>query len=68
MGLKGFHVFFILVSIVFTVGFGIWGIRDYSSTTSVRNLFLGIGSLAAAVALVAYLIWFLIKSKKLNQP
>ncbi len=68
MGLKGFHVFFILVSIVFTIGFGLWGIRDYSGTTGVRNLFLGIGSLAAAVALLVYLIWFLIKSKKLNQP
>jgi quinol-cytochrome oxidoreductase complex cytochrome b subunit len=68
MGLRGFHIFFILVSIAFAVGLGIWGVRDYARTASPLNLFIGIGSFAAAAALTAYLIWFVIKSKKLTQP
>jgi hypothetical protein len=63
MGLKAFHIVFIVVSVASSLGFGVWGIRDYSQSASGVNLALGMGSLALAVVLLVYGRWFLRKLK-----
>jgi len=63
MSLKAVHIFFILLSITLAGGFGIWAVRNYSATGSLVNGALGIASFACGVALVMYLVWFVIKIK-----
>ena len=48
LSLKGFHIVFIVASIMLCLGFGVWAIRS-------DRLGLGIGSLAVAGALIVYL-------------
>jgi uncharacterized membrane protein HdeD (DUF308 family) len=67
MGLKGFHVVFILLSIATAAGFGLWAIDNYLATQDVVILCLGIASLLAGAALLGYLIWFVSKIRKLKQ-
>ena len=66
MGLKAFHIVFISVSIALTVGFGVWGIRDYGLSGSGMNLGLGLASLAISLVLLVYGWWFLRKLKGIN--
>ncbi|MEE9165846.1 MAG: hypothetical protein V3U24_00065 [Candidatus Neomarinimicrobiota bacterium] len=55
MSLKVFHIFFITVSILFSFGFGIWGLHAYLQQTSgVEYLWLGIVSLLSGAILVVY--------------
>ena len=63
MSLKAFHIFFIVVSIATTVGFGVWATRDFAQTGSWVNLTLGTGSFVASVLLAVYGVWFLRKLK-----
>ncbi len=63
MSLKGFHIAFITVSTGLAVGFGIWAIRDYKANGEAASLFIGVGSLIGAVALVSYGLWFIKKLK-----
>jgi hypothetical protein len=65
MSLKAFHVFFIVVSIVFAVGFGVWGLREHSAGRNGGHLALGVISFAVGAALVAYLVSFV---RKLRNP
>lgn len=65
MSLRFFHLFFIVVSIVVAIGFGIWSLRAHSAGLDGAYLALGVMSLVAGVALVIYL--FLIV-KKLRRP
>ena len=66
MSLKAFHIFFIVVSIVTTVGFGIWAALDFAQSGSWVHLSLGMGSLVASVALAFYGVWFLRKLKHVS--
>lgn len=63
MSLKAFHVFFIIVATLFSVGFGVWGVRSYLLTSDGENLVLGILSLVISVVLAWYFKWFLKKLK-----
>lgn len=54
MSLKAFHLFFIVVSILFTLAFGAWGIVDYRDSHSTINLAMGILSLLISGVLIAY--------------
>ncbi len=63
MSLKAFHIGFITVSTGLAVGFGVWAIRDYNANGEATSLVIGIGSLAGAVALVTYGVWFIKKLK-----
>ena len=60
MSLKAFHILFIVLSVLVTLGFGIWSLRSttYGSPT------IGILSLVASVALVIYGVLFLQKLKR----
>ncbi|MBI2928803.1 MAG: hypothetical protein HYY24_24330 [Verrucomicrobia bacterium] len=55
MSLKFFHILFIILSIVLAFGFGIWSMMQYfDGAGGALYLVLGLGSLAAGVALVFY--------------
>ena len=61
--LKAFHIFFIAVSTVLAVGFGVWATRDFAASGNWVNLTLGVGSFLASIGLVWYGVWFLRKLK-----
>ena len=63
MGLKAFHIFFIVVSTALCVGFGVWAVNDFGRTGSVVHLALGVGSFIGGILLVYYGVWFLRKLK-----
>lgn len=66
MSLKAFHVVFVVVCTVFTVGFGIWAIRLYRSEGDVSAMVCGVLSLCGAVSLIVYGRWFLRKLKNVS--
>ena len=62
MSLKAFHLVFILLSILFTFVFGIWGVMNGGTS----ELVMGILSLIGAVAMSVYLFFFLKKLKHVS--
>ncbi len=66
MSLKAFHIFFIIVSTLLALGFGVWAVDDFGRSGSWVNLSLGIGSFIASGALVWYGVWFLRKLKHVS--
>ena len=59
MSLKWFHIVFITLSMLLSVGFGVWGLFN-------ERVLLGVISLAASAGLVVYGNYFLGKAKKLG--
>jgi ABC-type thiamin/hydroxymethylpyrimidine transport system permease subunit len=66
MGLKGFHVFFIVTAALLAIAFGAWGVWDFGRTGKGSTLVLAILGFAAAAALVVYGLWFLRKLKDVS--
>ncbi len=66
MSLKAFHLVFIILSILFTLMFGIWGVVHHGSSGKTGELVLGILSLAGAVGMSVYLRYFLKKLKHVS--
>ena len=66
MSLKTFHIFFIIVSLLTTLGFGILCFKTYVANSSPTYLAMGLASLLAGVALIVYGFWFLGELKKLK--
>lgn len=63
MSLKIFHVFFIILSALLNLGFGVWGIKAFAAQGPWYYLLLGALSLLGAVLLTVYLFWFFKKMK-----
>ncbi len=63
MSLKAFHVFFVCISVLFTLGFGAWAVADWHRTGSSGSLIMAISAAVAGVALIWYGLWFLRKLK-----
>ena len=61
MSLKWFHIFFISLSVVVAVGFGLWGLLN-------QYVLLGVLSLVVAAGLVVYGNYFLRKARKIGLP
>jgi len=59
MSLKAFHVLFVTVATLLTLGFGVWSLR----VREAGYLSLGVISMAVAAGLVIYGVWFLRKMK-----
>lgn len=57
MSLRAFHYFFIFASTLLSVTVAAWGVTEYRATGEVFPLLLGVGSVGAAAALVAYSQW-----------
>lgn len=62
MSLRVFHIVFIVLSILLTVGFGIWGVMQGN------NLFLSLGvvSFVIGILLVFYLVKIVRKFRQVN--
>ena len=63
MSLKSFHIVFVSVSILLTIGFGLWAVRDYQAAGDRTSLYMGIGSFLVTILLAIYGVWFLKKLK-----
>jgi hypothetical protein len=59
MSLKGFHIVFIILSILLTAGFAYWSIANETAVP------VGIGSAVLSVVLVVYGIFFIKKSRNI---
>lgn len=66
MGLKAFHVFFIVASTLLCVGFGLWAVAAYLAQGRAGWLVLGVASFIGAAVLVCYGLWFLRKLKDVS--
>ena len=67
MSLKTFHIFFIVLSTLLCIGFGVWSIGDFSgSGASAGSIAMGVGSFSGAVVLMWYGVWFLRKLKNVS--
>ena len=64
MSLRAFHILFIIVSILLSLGTGIWGLRSYFSYGEANFLLIGSFSILVMGGLVSYGIWFLKKLKR----
>jgi len=63
MSLKTFHLVFVLVCVLFSLGFGYWAMTEYRTTREGSLLACGVFSIAGAGAMVVYGRWFLRKLK-----
>jgi hypothetical protein len=59
MSLKWFHVLFIALSTLVSLGFGVWGLFNH-------YIVLGVASLATSAGLCAYGAYFFEKAKRLS--
>ena len=66
MSLKAFHVFFIALSILLSIGVGSWGISNYLASGAWGSLALGIVFCLTAPGLLVYGRRFLKKMKEIE--
>ncbi len=66
MGLKSFHVAFIFLSNLLSLGLGVWCLREAADTGDGTMQILGFLSLATFVGLFIYGIWFVKKWKSIS--
>ena len=59
MSLKWFHIVFISLSVLVSLGFGVWGLFN-------QQIALGVVSLGASAGLVLYGNYFLAKARRLG--
>jgi hypothetical protein len=59
MSLKWFHIVFISLSVLVSLGFGVWGLFN-------QQVALGAASLAASAGLCVYGNYFLAKARRLG--
>ena len=67
LGLKGFHIFFICVSILLCLLVGGWGFQQYTQAGSTAGLVLAIIFFLSGAALVVYAVRYFGKLKKLDE-
>jgi len=66
MSLKAFHIVFVSVSVLLTLGVGAWGLNRYFQEGGDLNLALGAGSTVSAFLLAVYGRYFLKKLKHIS--
>lgn len=54
MSLKAFHILFVVVSVVMSLGVGAWGTHEYLATGNSLGIGLGIASFVLGAGLVVY--------------
>ncbi len=63
MSLKAIHIFFVTVATLISGGFGVWSVNHYAASGSGSDLVLAILTVAMALALPIYGVWFFRKTK-----
>ena len=66
LSLKGFHIFFIAVSILLGMFVGGWGVRQYLLNDQLGSLMLGAHFFVSAFILLAYGLKFIAKGDELG--
>lgn len=66
MSLKFFHIFFISLSILLALGFGVWEIDGFVESDDVIQLVFGLLSFCVAAGLIVYGVGFLRKLKNIK--
>jgi hypothetical protein len=67
MSLKAFHIFFIALASLMTLGCGVWALKTYSSPEpEAWQLWFGVGALLISVSLMVYGRNFLKKMKNVS--
>lgn len=66
MSLKAFHLFFIAVSVVLAIGFGVWEIMAFAESGGAGRLVAALLSFAIAAGLVVYGVRFVRKLKHIG--
>ena len=66
MSLKAFHLFFITLSVLLSLGVGGWGIESYFSGSNGIGLLVGLFFLLFGAGLIYYEFQFLRKFKHLS--
>ncbi|MBM3836865.1 MAG: hypothetical protein FJ398_02680 [Verrucomicrobia bacterium] len=67
MSLKAIHIVFITASTLLAIGFGAWSLNNYFQGLGTRaDLWMGIVSIGAALALVCYGVYFLKKLRNVS--
>ena len=66
MSLKAFHLVFIVASLALALGFGVWALREWRGGEGTGYAVMGFLSIAIAIAIVPYSIWFLRKLKRVS--
>ena len=59
MSLKAFHIFFVSVSVLLSLGVSFWAFRNYLLADSAGSVLSGVGALLFAALLLGYGKWFL---------
>ena len=63
MSLRAFHIFFIIVSILFLAGFGVREALIFQGSGTTADILFSVGSFVFGVLLSAYLYRFVSKKK-----
>lgn len=66
MSLKAFHIFFISLSILLTIGFAGWEVTRFFESGNLLELLAGVVSLALAILLIVYGMGFIRKMKQVR--
>jgi len=66
MSLKAFHLFFVVVVTLISLGVGAWGVRVQQLDGQGWPLQLGIAAFALAAVTAVYGVWFLKKLKNVS--
>jgi len=61
MSLKSFHVFFIALAVLSSLGFAVWTFTKGGAELASGPGAMGVLSLLAAVALAVYGVWFVVR-------
>ncbi len=61
MSLKSFHIFFIVVAVLGSLGFCLWAFTRGGATAGSELGVLAISSVVLAIALAVYGTWFIVK-------
>ncbi|HLE32168.1 MAG TPA: hypothetical protein VJB38_06145 [Bacteroidota bacterium] len=65
MSLKAFHIFFIVVSILFAAGFGIWFLIEQPISSQSLNVLAAVLSFTVGGGLILYAIRFVRKIRSM---
>ena len=66
MSLKAFHVVFISAAILMALAIAVLCLKAYFGQDGLGNLLGAIGAFAGGIALIAYEMWFLKKTRGLS--